>query len=518
METGGDLLTEKPQDVSNIEEDGSSTSQAPTLNTLCLRSRKRTLELFLGNVDAGKLGIPANDIKSLKVKLSTKINDEYGIVKDMQPTLAVSKKTNIAKTTSVRDEVDQAILGAHPHPSRPGMALSEEESGLSEIIQSIPQSKGTSSNNMELAIASQTATHGIVEYGKAAGIPERIQPPKKSQALALRNPYATMKPEWHAPWKLMRVISGHQGWVRAIAIDPTNEWFATGAADRTIKIWDLASGTLKLTLTGHINAVRGLAVSSRHPYLFSCGEDKQVKCWDLELNKVIRHYHGHLSGVYSLTLHPTLDVLVTGGRDSTARVWDMRTKAGIFVLTGHNSTVGAVACQAADPQIITGSHDATIRLWDLAKGTAMATLTHHKKSIRALAIHPNEFSMASGSPDNIKKWKFPEGEFIMNLSGHSSIIHTLAVSPENILVSGGDNGSLWFWDWKTGYNFQKIQTTVQPGSLESESGIFASLFDQTASRYITCEADKSIKIYKEDETATPETHPIEDWKPQRKRW
>ena len=70
-------------------------------------------------------------------------------------------------------------------------------------------------------------------------------------------------------------------------VDHTNDWFVTGSADRTIKIWDLATGTLKLSLTGHISTVRGVAVSDRHPYLFSCGEDKQVKCWDLEQNKVI---------------------------------------------------------------------------------------------------------------------------------------------------------------------------------------------------------------------------------------
>ena len=40
-----------------------------------------------------------------------------------------------------------------------------------------------------------------------------------------------------------------------MAVDPGNEWFATGSADRTIKIWDLASGQLKLTLTGHIEQV-----------------------------------------------------------------------------------------------------------------------------------------------------------------------------------------------------------------------------------------------------------------------
>ena len=44
------------------------------------------------------------------------------------------------------------------------------------------------------------------------------------------------KPQWHAPWKLMRVLSGHLGWVRCVAVDPSNEWFATGSADRVIKV------------------------------------------------------------------------------------------------------------------------------------------------------------------------------------------------------------------------------------------------------------------------------------------
>ena len=40
-----------------------------------------------------------------------------------------------------------------------------------------------------------------------------------------------------------------------MAVDPGNEWFVTGSADRTMKIWDLATGQLKLTLTGHIEQV-----------------------------------------------------------------------------------------------------------------------------------------------------------------------------------------------------------------------------------------------------------------------
>ena len=42
---------------------------------------------------------------------------------------------------------------------------------------------------------------------------------------------------------------------------------------------------------------------------------------------------------------------------------------------------------------------------------------------------------------------------------------------------------------------------MQPGSLDSEAGIFAMTFDLSSSRLITCEADKTVKIYKEDDTA-----------------
>ena len=221
-----------------------------------------------------------------------------------------------------------------------------------------------------------------------------------------------------------------------------------------------------------------------------------VKCWDLEANKVIRHYHGHLSGVYALSLHPTLDVLVTSGRDASARVWDMRTKAQIHVLSGHTATVADVKCQDSDPQVITGSMDSTVRLWDLAAGKTMVTLTHHKKSIRALAIHPTEYSFASASAggNNIKKWKCPDGNFVFNFSGHNAIINTLSVNSEGVFFSGGDNGTLTFWDWNSGTAFQTLDDIPQPGSLEAESGVFCSTFDQTGTRLITGGADKTIKV------------------------
>jgi pleiotropic regulator 1 len=130
--------------------------------------------------------------------------------------------------------------------------------------------------------------------------------------------------------------------------------------------------------------------------------------------------------------------------------------------------------------------------------------------VNSCTFYPNFIFLAS--PDNIKTWKLPEGKFTQNLSGHNAIVNCMAANPDGVLVSGADNGTMYFWDWRTGYNFQRLQAPVQPGSLDSEAGIFQMKFDQSGSRLITCEADKTIKIYKEDESATEESHPI-NWKP-----
>ncbi|KIW06950.1 pre-mRNA-splicing factor prp5 [Verruconis gallopava] len=474
------------------------------------RSAKRTRELFAEDFASPSTldsvpSIPYSIAPSVappqqvaeQANIASRIRNEYRDAKELPPALA-AKFAGAAASAAAR-RAKKAKAAAPERASDEKMASMIE--GISE---------------REEAARRSEASSALIVRGKGPVPPNANGPTNQrdlpSTSLVRKEAYRQPKPEWHAPWKLMRVISGHLGWVRALAVEPDNQWFASGAGDRTIKIWDLASGNLKLTLTGHISTVRGLAVSPRHPYLFSCGEDKMVKCWDLETNKVIRHYHGHLSGVYTLALHPTLDVLVTGGRDAVARVWDMRTRQNVHVLSGHKGTVSDVKCQEADPQVISASLDATVRLWDLAAGKTMGVLTHHKKGVRALATHPTEFTFASGSTNSIKQWKLPEGAFMHNFDGHNAIINTLAVNEDNVLVSGGDNGSMCFWDWKTGHKFQELDSIAQPGSLDAEAGLMSSTFDRTGLRLICGEADKTIKVWKPDDEATEETHPL-NWRP-----
>ncbi|KAL8142828.1 hypothetical protein V2J09_015860 [Rumex salicifolius] len=454
-----------------------------SLKKLSFKSLKRALDFFSPVHD--QFSPPDPESKQIRT------NHKYGGIN-------LTSAQPLSETKSKSQEQPQAASAPSNALVLPGPEALQKGGSQTAIIPSpsVVQSKGLNDGapNKSSALIS------------AAGTSQRNF---STSALMERIPSKWPRPVWHPPWKNYRVISGHLGWVRSIAFDPSNSWFCTGSADRTIKIWDVGTGRLKLTLTGHIEQIRGLAVSNKHTYMFSAGDDKMVKCWDLEQNKVIRSYHGHLSGVYCLALHPTIDVLLTGGRDSVCRVWDIRSKMQIHALSGHQNTVCSVFTRPTDPQVVTGSHDSTIKFWDLRYGKTMTTLTHHKKSVRAMAVHPKEHMFASASADNTKKFTLPKGEFMHNmLSQQKTIINSMAVNEDGVLATAGDNGSLWFWDWKSGHNFQQSETIVQPGSLESESAIYALSYDVTGTRLVTCEADKTIKMWKEDDNATPETHPL----------
>lgn len=118
--------------------------------------------------------------------------------------------------------------------------LSADESSASDNASSLSNTHPDDASSSALVPLSNPRPATGESYNIAGNQLQLI--PKKAPSIP--------KPKWHAPWKLYRVISGHLGWVRCVCVEPGNEWFATGAADRVIKIWDLASGKLRLSLTG----------------------------------------------------------------------------------------------------------------------------------------------------------------------------------------------------------------------------------------------------------------------------
>lgn len=265
-------------------------------------SRKRSHAMFL----ATQRLVSPDFSEGAKIRVSSKVLSDYrGAVRPRIPPMVNALQLDGLKgidgpkmlTGGVAPLLLMDGRGTSAVGETPPSSTSQSTQGLTSLAQ--PNSQSDSMYNdirgavesVASALSQRAAPVGVA-HGESSDEFRRVQEiaalaQSQSRTVALRRaPPKVPRPAWHPPWKLFRVISGSLGWVRSLAIEPGNQWFASGAGDRTIKIWDLASGKLKLTLTGHIETVRGLCISPRNPYMYSVGEDKMVKCWDLETNKV----------------------------------------------------------------------------------------------------------------------------------------------------------------------------------------------------------------------------------------
>jgi len=75
-------------------------------------------------------------------------------------------------------------------------------------------------------------------------------------------------------------LRGHRGRVRTAAFNPAGTRIATAGDDKSVRIWDAASGELLTTLSGHTNAVVCVVYSRDGNRLASASWNGTAKIWD----------------------------------------------------------------------------------------------------------------------------------------------------------------------------------------------------------------------------------------------
>jgi WD40 repeat protein len=95
--------------------------------------------------------------------------------------------------------------------------------------------------------------------------------------------------------------------------------------------------------------------------------DKSVKLWDVATGKKHATLQGHTDGVYSLTFSPDGKALAFGSEDGTIKLWDVATDRELAALKGHTAKVEYLTYSADGTMLVSASADKTIKLWDVAK-------------------------------------------------------------------------------------------------------------------------------------------------------
>lgn len=243
-------------------------------------------------------------------------------------------------------------------------------------------------------------------------------------------------------------------YIRSVCFSPDGKFLATGAEDKLIRIWDLATRTIVKVLKGHEQDIYSLDFFPDGSKLVSGSGDRTVRIWDLVSSQCALTLSIE-DGVTTVAVSPDGKLVAAGSLDRTVRVWDASTGFLVERLdpenengNGHKDSVYSVTFTHDGKEITSGSLDRTVKLWSLNKltnndtskqsSTCEVTYVGHKDFVLSVCATPDNQFILSGSKDRgVIIWDKLTGDPLLMLQGHRNSVISVSVSAMSSSGNGG---------------------------------------------------------------------------------
>lgn len=167
---------------------------------------------------------------------------------------------------------------------------------------------------------------------------------------------------WQPGSRQALLLPSHTGAVTAVTFPPGGGMLATGATDRKIRLWDVATRRLIRALEGHTAAVGDLAFSPDGKTLVSAG--REIKVWSVADGKELATLSDDEAAcVGRMALHPEGRLAAAACADRAVRLWDLAKRKLVKVYRENPDTITSVAFSPKGDLVASSSHDGTIKVW-----------------------------------------------------------------------------------------------------------------------------------------------------------
>jgi eukaryotic-like serine/threonine-protein kinase len=253
-------------------------------------------------------------------------------------------------------------------------------------------------------------------------------------------------------------LRGHQKAVICVAFHPDGKHVVSGAADGTVRIWDLASGQASRVFPGDGGSVHCVAISPDGRWLAAGDSGFGVRLWELETGRQ-RSLAAHQSGLRSVAFSADSGHLLSCEAAGLIVQWDVRSGNVDFrlrhrdqdekldpIAAGTNGSelrgIIAVYGRPDGKTIISAGQDQWVMIRDVETRRLLSQV-QIGTNIFGFSISPDgrELALAEQAPGiEILDLAKPEGRRRAVRSGLSNRIGGVAFSPDGRMLAMGDYG------------------------------------------------------------------------------
>jgi WD40 repeat protein len=247
-------------------------------------------------------------------------------------------------------------------------------------------------------------------------------------------------------------LKGHTSDLWGVDFSPDGKYVVTSSNDKTVRLWDLATGETIRIFSGHTAEVWDVVFSPDGKYLLTGSADQTARLWDAMNGETVQVFSGHIGSVDAVAFSPDGKyVVTTGSTDKTARLWNIASGKTMHIFVGHSDLVIRVAYSPDGKYMLTASVDGTVRLWDPAAGSEVRVFDHPSVP-GAIAFSPDGKYIATGCEDNkVRMWDVNNGELVREFMGHEGFVQGVRFSPNGrFLLTGSADKTVRLWDLSTG--------------------------------------------------------------------
>ncbi len=228
-------------------------------------------------------------------------------------------------------------------------------------------------------------------------------------------------------WRLVRTIGSPDDPTilsdRITAMDFRNDGLSlavgSGAPSREgeVKVFSVQTGRMVRDFGSvHSDTVLGLRFSPKGDLLASSAADKTVRLLDLANGKVTRSLEGHTHHVLAIAWQDDEHSIASASADRTVKIWDTQTGEQRRTITGFGKEITALTYVAATNQLASSCADGQARLHDTSNGKALRTFNASGDFLYALSVSLDGKTMVtSGQSGALRIWNVDDGKLIQEL-------------------------------------------------------------------------------------------------------